>query len=388
MPSTHSLFPGFLKTLQLYEPSIPQSVLDGLSPQLASPLQIRLPHSVLEEAQNIVRDIHRLQHNLAYQNQIQKQFPFASFQKTPSLLNSLDVHIDSEQNLKIIEINTNASSYLVNAFHYLYRGISTFPMALQKLKDSFQTTFGSLLLPGYLFLIIDEKPLEQNMYIEFLLFRSFLKKEFGVDCEIVDVNELQLGPQHEVLWQGKKVSGIYNRYTDFYFTHSKVLNEAYQKSNTLLSPNPWNYALFADKNRLVDWSQSLPNDYIHLKKALPQSFRFSDFKGPDDLWSQKNKFFFKPPNAFGGRSVYKGKSISRTVFQRLWAEEYLAQEAVPAPEIDIPYDNQNLHFKYDLRFYFFEGEIHLGMARLYQGQVTNLQTPLGGLTPLEFDAKP
>jgi hypothetical protein len=66
----------------------------------------------------------------------------------------------------------------------------------------------------------------------------------------------------------------------------------------------------------------------------------------------------------------------------------LVLDPLPAPEIDIPYDNQNLHFKYDLRFYFFEVEIHLGMARLYQGQVTNLQTPLGGLTPLEFDAKP
>lgn len=381
----HARFPNFQKYLQQHYPTLPASLVSSLSPQLASPLILQLPQNILTQAQNIVEDLYRLTQNNDYQKKQKAQFPFSHFQEQPSLLSSLDVHINDQQQLKIIEINTNASSYLVNAAHYASRGLTLFADAKQNLKESFQKAFGKHLASGKLFLIIDEHPEQQNMYVEFLMYREFLIKEFSVHCEIADVKDVVWDPQQGLIWQGEAVVGIYNRSTDFYFKESPHLAQAYQNSQTLLSPNPWGYALFADKNRLIEWSKQLdPQIYPHLSHALLKTFHFSHFKDADDLWHQRNGFFFKPPNAYGSRSVYKGKSISRITFQKIFSDDFVAQEACPAPEAHFDYENQKLQFKYDLRFYFFENKIQLAVARLYQGQVTNLQTPLGGLTPLEF----
>lgn len=389
-----TFFSNYTDHLKKTYPGIPASVLDSLSPQLASPFVLQIPKKLVDQAQNIVDDIYKLENNLNYQKQIQQNFPLAAngFQKIPSLLCSLDVHINGAGDLKIIEINTNASSFLVNAEHYQSRKLPAFQNAKQLLKDSFLKTFGDTLKSGNLFLIVDENPQQQNMYFEFLMFREFIKAEFSVDCEIADPHDLSVSSSSQILWNGRRVSGIYNRHTDFYFAASPAMAKAYSHNETLFSPNPWVYGLIADKNRLVEWNgdffKSLQaNDGLslpHLQKALLNTRRFADFKDMDDLWSQRSGFFFKPPNAYGSRAVYRGKSISRTVFQRIYADEYLAQEIVPAPEVTMTYQNQEHTFKYDLRFYFFEGQIHLGVARLYQGQLTNLQTPFGGLTPLEI----
>ena len=189
--------------------------------------------------------------------------------------------------------------------------------------------------------------------------------------------------EKKILCRNRIVSGVYNRCTDFYFAQYPALAEAFRWNQTLISPNPLGYQSLADKTLLVEWSKSdlqLP----FLQKALLKTYHFSDFKDAEDLWAQRSRFFFKPPNAYGSRSVYNGKSISRTVFQRIYSGDYIAQEIVPAPLIKMIHSQQEHTFKYDLRFYFFEGEIQLGVARLYQGQLTNLQTPLGGLTPLEI----
>ncbi len=385
IPPMHSLFPSFQKHLQQNYSTLPSTRIDSLTPQLASPLVLKLPKSIYTQAQEIVDDLYRLTQNSEYQKQQHAHFPFTHFQEQPSLLSSLDVHVNEQQQLKIIEINTNASSYLVNAEHYTSRSMPLFADAKQSLKQSFQKTFGDHLAPGKLFLIIDENPEQQNMYVEFLMYREFLAKEFSVRCEIADVKELVWDATQGLMWRGEAVSGIYNRSTDFYFKDSPHLAQAFQNSQTLLSPHPWGYALIADKNRLIEWNEQLdPQVYPHLTRALLKTFRFSQFKDADDLWSQRNGFFFKPPNAYGSRSVYKGKSISRTVFQRIFSDDFIAQEACAAPEVVMEFENQKSQFKYDLRFYFFENKIQLAIARLYQGQLTNLQTPLGGLTPLEF----
>lgn len=370
----HAFFSQYQTHLRSNYSTLPSPLIDSLSPQLASPFVFPLKHKHLLEAQNIVKDLGQI-------------LQTAPNRKNASILNSLDVHIDSNDQLKIIEINTNASSFLANAEHYECKKLSTFANAKADLKESFQTAFGSHLKAGNLFLIVDENPLQQNMYFEFLMFREFLQREFSVACEIASPQELSIDSEHQVIWNNQKVHGIYNRHTDFYFDHIPALKEASGFDKTLISPNPWTYQAIADKNRLVEWSQKELN-LPHLQKALLKTLRFADFKDADDVWAQRSQFFFKPPNAYGSRSVYKGKSISRTVFNRIYSDEYLAQQIVPAPEVTFNYQNQDHTFKYDLRFYFFAHEKHahiqLAVARLYQGQLTNLQTPLGGLTPLEI----
>jgi hypothetical protein len=366
----HAFFSQYQSHLRKNYSTLPEALVQSLSPQLASPFIFKLKRKHYEDAQNIVRDL----------DKILQQTPEP---KNPSILNSLDVHIDSDDQLKIIEINTNASSFLVNAEQYEVKQLPDFKDAKAKFKASFQQAFGANLQPGNLFLIVDENPEQQNMYFEFLMFREFLKKEFSIECEISAPQELTIDAEHQVMWRNKKVHGIYNRHTDFYFHNIPVLADAFRHDKTLISPNPWTYQAIADKNRLVEWSQKdLPFPY--LQKALLKTFRFADFKDAEDLWAKRAQFFFKPPNAYGSRSVYRGKSISRTVFNRIYEPDYLAQQIVPAPEVSFDYENQHHNFKYDLRFYFFADQIHLAVARLYQGQLTNLQTPLGGLTPLEI----
>lgn len=366
----HAFFAQYQDHLRKNYQSLTEEIIVSLSPQLASPFVFKLPQKHLITAQNIVKDLFELQKR-------------ATGKSIPSLLNSLDVHIDENDNLKIIEINTNASSYLANTEHVLAKKLKDFSDAKEKLRMSFQTTFGHRLSKGHLFLVIDENPKQQNMYFEFLMFCDFLKKEFSVECQIADPQELTINSEKQILWKDRLVSGIYNRCTDFYFAKYPALAEAFQFDKTLISPHPWGYQTLADKNLLVEWSAK-DLQWTSLQKALLKTHRFSDFKDADDLWAQRSRFFFKPPNAYGSRSVYNGKSISRTVFQRIYSADYIAQEIVPAPLVKMVYDKQEHTFKYDLRFYFFEGEIHLAVARLYQGQLTNLQTPLGGLTPLEI----
>jgi hypothetical protein len=394
----HSTFENFLQHLQKNYFASNPSITDSLTPNLISPFVLELPKSVLLEAKNIVSDIYNLSKSKTYRHLVQPDLPFPldGVQQTPSLFNSLDIHIDSDHQLKIIEINTNASSYLVNLENYEQRGISTFPQARSDLKRVFTETFGDHLKPGALFLVLDENPTKQNLYIEFLLFKKFLEQEFSVQVAIADPQELSLNPDHTLIYKGQAVAGIYNRFTDFYFSDSPALAEAYKHNNTLISPNPLTYGLLADKKRFFNLTPQFFSDLAqrenlplsHLSAAVLSSTRFADFPSKEELWKNRAKYFFKPPNSFGGKSVYRGKSISHVVFDRLYdsesGPEYIAQQLAPAPEVTFTHENAEHTFKYDLRFYFFEGQIQLAAARIYQGQLTNLKTPLGGLTPLVF----
>ena len=227
-------------------------------------------------------------------------------------------------------------------------------------------------------MILDERPEAQNLYVEFLMFKEVFEKEFGVRCQIADPAQLAAGADGRLALDGQEVSAIYNRFTDFYFASSSALHTAFTKSGTLISPNPWGYTLYADKNRLIEWPALIAqlktqgHLFAELEKALLEVRKFSSFKDVKELWAHRGQYFFKPPNSFGGKSVYKGKSISRTTFDRIYDGDYLAQTAVPAPEAKLRHDDIDYKFKYDLRFYFFEGEIQLAAARLYQGQLTNL----------------
>lgn len=385
----HSIYDGFISYLKDQYPKTDAAALSRLTPNIVSPFTIKLPRAIFEQAQNIVRDLHQLAENTDYQNLIKGRFPFSDFQKTPSVLSSLDVHIAPGGQLKIIEVNTNASSYLMNLANYKSRQVPTFPHARQQILETFQKAWSSL-KPGDLVLILDEAPEKQNLYAEFLLFKELFEKELGVRCEIADPQNLTVTSNGTLMFQNTPVAGIYNRHTDFYFDHTPALKTAFAHQQTFISPNPWGYALWADKNRLIEWPEVIAQlrtkglSLDHLEKALLEVRKFSSFSSPDELWSQRSKYFLKPANSFGGKSVYKGKSISRTTFDRIYNGDYLAQALVPAPEVQLHHNGTDYKFKYDLRFYFFEGEIQLGAARLYQGQLTNLQTPFGGLAPLEI----
>lgn len=47
-------------------------------------------------------------------------------------------------------------------------------------------------------------------------------------------------------------------------------------------------------------------------------------------------------------------------------------------------NDERVQRKLDVRLYTYAGEVLLGVARLYQGQITNFRTPGGGFAPVFF----
>ena len=66
------------------------------------------------------------------------------------------------------------------------------------------------------------------------------------------------------------------------------------------------------------------------------------------------------------------------MYDSFYGPDFIAQDYVVPSEIEVTIQNTPQKFKYDLRCYAYDGKLQLIMARLYQGQTTNLQTPGGG----------
>lgn len=365
---------------------------DNVTPNMISPFVLELPRSILEQAQNIVSDLYSLYNNKLYQNKVAQNLHSKSVSTTSlaPLLCSLDVHVTPENTLKIIEINTNASAYLITVMNYKARNIETFPKALEDLASSFKATIALNSPPDQILAIMDEDPKTQKQYIEFLMYKEFFNQSLGIEAQIVDPKQFTLSSDGSLSLDGKTVFGIYNRHTDFFLESLPQVLQAHNSQKVNLSPHPWGYALLADKQRMLDvqtpdWCNGLSLDaFPHLQKALLETISFSHFASADELWQQRHKYFFKPSDSYGSKSVYNGKSISRKKFDEIFSPKMLAQETAPAPEATFNHNGTPETFKYDLRFFFFENKVQLAFARTYRGQLTNLQTPLGGHAPLVF----
>src|SRR5690606_5934861 len=108
--------------------------------------------------------------------------------------------------------------------------------------------------------------------------------------------------------------------------------------------------------------------------------QFVDTHGSEALWEMRKNLIFKPLNAYGGKGVYRGKSITHKVFDQLVELPTMAQEFV-APGI---LEAEGADLKWDLRFYVYEDQIQLAVARLYRGQITNFEDQLGGFAAIDW----
>ena len=192
-------------------------------------------------------------------------------------------------------------------------------------------------------------------------------KEFGVNCEIADITEME---------KIKSASLVYNRHTDFYLETpvSQEIKKLFNANQVQLSPNPYEYFLLADKERFIDWTAQ---SEVEKPSSLLATYDLGKSE-PSQIWTERKQLFFKPKNAFGGKQTYKGASISRKVFDEIFNSQFIAQKLSPAPEIEVNYKGILTKMKYDLRCYAYKDELQLIIARLYQGQTTNLRTEGGG----------
>lgn len=380
----------FISHLLENHPSLSQKELDELiSPQLLSPFELRLPENILKEAKEFVDAVFTLRESPQYQAALSAEVQSYGL-KDPgnkSICMSYDFHVDSEGHLKLIEINTNAAFQALGYEMYKMRGmplpIPDFSMNV--LKESIQTELnlhGRKSQSPLSAAIIDEEPEKQKLFAEFLVFKSYFEK-WGWPTEIADFRK------------NVEASFVYNRHTDFYLAQpeAKALREKFLTGKICLSPNPFEYCMLADKQRMIDWgndrfwsllSESLQRLRPAIHKNLPLTKDLcSQFS--DEIWAERKRFFFKPKRAFGSKQSYRGATISRKMYDDIINQEMIAQEYIPASEVPFETPTGIQKFKYDLRFYVYGSQVQLVLARLYQGQVTNLRTEHGGFTPVLFN---
>lgn len=196
-----------------------------------------------------------------------------------------------------------------------------------------------------------------------------------------------LGPTNE------KIDLVYNRHTDFYFEapSQAALRKAFESNAACFSPNPHEYKVLADKERLLELSQNSVLDGLsisskaktYLQSTILESVEITK-SNSEEIWASRKKYYFKPRRSHGGKAVYRGASISKVAFSNLLNGEFIAQEFAPPSTISLPAPAQTEEYKYDLRFYAYRDKIQLASARFYQGQMTNARTPGGGTAPIRW----
>ena len=298
---------------------------------------------------------------------------------------SYDFHVDENQQIKLIEVNTNAAFLILG--HQMYEAKKMpFPVGPFQPAEIGEMILEELRLQGKnlqspTVVITDENPTEQRMYIEFLVYQE-LFRSFGWKTEIRDFRKV---------FQDLDPDFIYNRHTDFFLERpeSQVLRQKFLSQESCLSPNPFEYLLLADKQRMMDWRQPGFLEKMNLSaeaqkrilNAVPQAHDLTKANA-DMIWSHKKNYFVKPKNAFGSKQSYRAGSMSRKLFESLIDQDLIAQEYIPAGEQEFVTPEGPAKFKYDLRCYAYKGRVQNIIARIYQGQVTNLKTPYGGFAPV------
>ncbi len=236
--------------------------------------------------------------------------------------------------------------------------------------------------------IVDDRPQEQYLFPEFLLAQRFFERH-GLKAWIVDPGELRFAGGR-LLHCGEPVDIVYNRLVDFSLNvpGHEALRDAYTAGAVVLTQNPRNHALFADKRNLTLLSDpaavgglKITPDQRQSLAAVPRTSMVTA-DNADALWSARKRYFFKPAGGHGGKLVYRGDKMTRGVWEEVRQGGYIAQELAAPTERRIKIDGEIKSLKLDVRLYTYRGFPLLTAARVYQGQTTNFRTPGGGFAPV------
>jgi len=359
---------SFVQFLNQKYPAIEITLLDSMiSEQLISPHHVNLSKHTFEQLKTEIASYQSLRSwsekniTLDFKNKNLRQG------NNTAVCTSYDFHINDQGQPKLIEINTNAAFLALGL--ELYNFFKYHPDTNFSEIDLLQMFQNEIQLSGAVkneIVIIDEKPQTQRLYIEFLIYQELFKKN-NLNTKILDIDQITSALQNSL---------VYNRYTDFYLddVKSQQIKSLFNENKIQLSPQPYEYFLLADKQRMSDWSRQ---GDVEKPQSLLKIYDLG-IEDKDFIWSIRKKLFFKPKNSFGSKQAYKGASISRKTFDAFYGSQFIAQEYVMPTEVNVMIENIPQKFKYDLRCYAYDGKLQLIIARLYQGQTTNLQTLGGG----------
>ena len=385
MSAESSFYKQFFQKMKELYPSAPleKEVLK----KTVSPFCIPLDLSFREKIKNTVKNVFLWSRLHPPENH---QFT-PSFSKVNhySVLMAYDFHITPAGRLKLIEINTNASGFLVVDLIEKARGVSS--KALNTLKASFfneQRLFHKSCLPGKApknSIILDENIEQQKMNFEFFMYQD-LMRSWSWPAQVVDVKEVKTSPEGRLIdSKGQEIDFVYNRLTDFYFEKWKHILQAYQNKRTVFSPHPGEYARLADKKnlcRLSDFvfgrTEKVKEIDLNLLKTVVLKTDF--LKSKKLAWKNKKNLFFKPLQGYGGKSAYKGKSLSKKKLLEL--ENCIIQEYAPPMKYKTLQPPEE--WKLDIRAYAYQDQVQLIGGRIYKGQLTNFKNPGGGFCSIQF----
>ena len=313
-----------------------------------------------------------------------------------------DFHI-TDGGPKLIEINTNAGGAFLNAF--LARAQLACCAAVDEaLRDETGTLFEQTVLamfarewriqrggaPLKSIAIVDDGPGSQYLYPEFVLAQQLFERA-GYDAFVVDASELAYDGGR-LSASGRGVDLVYNRLTDFAFAapNHGALRRAYLDGAVVVTPNPHNHALLADKRNLILLSDTkllsswgLDQQHTEHLRRLPKCVAVEQANA-EALWAERKRYYFKPADGHAGKAVYRGDKLTKGVWAEILRGGFIAQELAAPSERVIELDGERVARKLDVRLYTYDGALVLAAARLYQGQTTNFRTRGGGFAPVFF----
>ena len=359
--------------------------------------------SDLEAMTGVVRMIEAASRLPAYQHAVLDWTPeIARFDPGPrGVFMGYDFHLGPD-GPKLIEVNTNAGGAFLNALLAKAQRACCPEAALAfrlPLVADFDTALAHMFNSEWALqrggtlqriAIVDHDPESQYLFPEFVLAREAFRRR-GIDAVIADPSTLRYAEGR--LWAGEApIDLVYNRLVDFSLqspAHAAI-RTAYIDSAVVVTPNPRNHALLADKRNLTLLSDrarlealGLPPELAQRARRIPRTVQVSS-DNADRLWDTRKGFFFKPATGHGAKAVYRGDKLTRNVWQQVTAGGYVAQEFAPPGERMIELDDTRQVRKSDIRLFTYDGDVLLAAARLYQGQTTNFRTPGGGFAPVFF----
>lgn len=371
-------------------------------PQLFSNTTVFISPIQLQQMRDIIHAVERVVGLIKYKEEIlTRASAIANYNpRTSGVFMGYDFHL-SEQSPQIIEINTNAGGAFVNAALVSAQTecCRTAGTLLPLMKPQLDQEFIAMFLrewqlqrgdkPLKRIAIVDENPTQQFLYPEFKMAQRLFERN-GLTAIIADPSELQFSGG-QLLYQGQVIDLVYNRLTDFLLVGESlaVLRNAYETDAVVLTPNPYQYALYADKRNLVilgdsEYLEKLgasEKDIGILSAAIPKTQGVTA-DNAENLWAMRKQLFFKPASGYGSRAAYRGDKLTKRVWDEILQGDYVAQQIVLPSERGILVDNEHTALKMDVRAYVYNGEIQLLAARLYQGQTTNFRTQGGGFAPV------
>ncbi len=311
-----------------------------------------------------------------------------------------DFHI-GDDGPKLIEVNTNAGGAFLNALlaraqtqccagrvqlagDSLVAGFEAQVIAM--FRSEWQRQRGAA--PLRRIAIVDDAPQDQYLYPEFVLAQQMLIRH-GTDAVICDPQALTLCNGGLCL-DDLPIDLVYNRLVDFSLSEPRhaALREAYQTGAVVLTPNPHNHAVLAHKRNLTLLSDlaelaglGVAPTLVDRLRTIPQTQLVTP-DNADALWQTRRQLFFKPVSGHGGKAVYRGDKLTKSVWAEIVRAEYVAQALVVPGQRMIRIDGVPMARKVDMRLYTYAARPLLVAARIYQGQTTNFRTPGGGFAPV------